>query len=143
MPSAVLDSTVLVSAFLNPGGAADALVTQAKEGVFRLGLAEEILAETERVLLTTDRIRRRYAYPDASVVRYIRSLRLLFPLVAELPPLTGIVRDPHDDMIVACAIQAQVRHIVTRDDDLLSLGSYAGITMITPEEFLALLRRIR
>lgn len=140
MPSAVLDSTVLVSAFLNAGGVSDALLTQAREGAFRLALAEDILAETERVLLTTDRIRRRYAYPDAAVAQYIRSLRTLFPPLGALPPLTGIVRDPNDDMIVACAVQAQTSHIVTRDADLLSLGSYEGITMITPEAFMALLR---
>ena len=44
---------LLVSAFLNPGGSSDAPLTEAREGAFRLVLAEEILAETERVLLTT------------------------------------------------------------------------------------------
>lgn len=141
MLSAVLDSTVLVSAFLNAGGVSDALLVRANEGLFRLALAEEILAETERVLLTTSRIRRRYGYSDVSVARYIRGLRTLFPLVTELPSLTGIMRDPNDDMIVACAVQAQVRHIVTRDADLLSLGSYEGIAMTTPEAFMALLRQ--
>jgi predicted nucleic acid-binding protein len=43
-------------------------------------------------------------------------------------------------MILACAVAASATYIVTRDNDLLSLASYNGITMITPEAFLALLR---
>jgi len=42
MPSAVLDSTVLVSAFLTPGGAAEALLDQARAGRFACALAEDI-----------------------------------------------------------------------------------------------------
>ncbi len=56
------------------------------------------------------------------------------------PPLTGIVRDPNDDMIVACAVAASASHIVTRDDDLLSLETYEGIVMLTPEAFMTVLR---
>ena len=43
-------------------------------------------------------------------------------------------------MIVACAVKAQADFIVTRDKDLLSLGSYAGIAMVTPERFRHMLR---
>ena len=39
-----------------------------------------------------------------------------------------------------CALAASAEYIVTRDKDLLSLGAYEGITMITPEEFLQVLR---
>jgi predicted nucleic acid-binding protein len=31
--------------------------------------------------------------------------------------------------------------VVTRDDDLLSLGTYEGIAIVTPEAFLTALRR--
>jgi predicted nucleic acid-binding protein len=50
-------------------------------------------------------------------------------------PLTGAVRDPEDDMIVACAVTGQADTIVSRDKDLLSLGSYGGIAIVTPEAF--------
>jgi predicted nucleic acid-binding protein len=44
-------------------------------------------------------------------------------------------------MILACAVAASASHVVTRDPDLLSLDTYAGIAIVTPEAFLALLRR--
>ena len=60
-------------------------------------------------------------------------------LVDELPHLT-VVRDPNDDMVIATAVRAQAAYIVTRDRDLLSLQHHEGITMITPEAFIAIVR---
>jgi uncharacterized protein len=137
---AVLDTTVLVSAFLTPGGAADALVDHAKAGRMTSAVAEDIIAETARVLLSTPRIRQRYPYTDADVQDYLQSLRQAAWLVSDLPPLSGLVRDPNDDMILACAVAASASHVVTRDDDLLALGTYEGIAIVTPEAFLTLLR---
>jgi hypothetical protein len=28
-----------------------------------------------------------------------------------VPPITGVVRDPNDDMVIACAVQARADHI--------------------------------
>jgi putative PIN family toxin of toxin-antitoxin system len=139
-PCAVLDSTILVSAFLTPGGAADALVDHAKAGRITCAVAEDILAETARVLLATPRIRQRYPYTDVDVQDYLRGVRQAALVVSELPPLSGIVRDPNDDMILACAVAASASHVVTRDDDLLSLGTHEGVMIVTPEAFLTMLR---
>jgi putative PIN family toxin of toxin-antitoxin system len=141
MPSAVLDSTVLVSAFLTPGGAADALLDQAKGGRFLCVLSEDIVAETTRVLLERPHIRQRYSYTDADVQEYAQGLRQAAFLVSALPSISGVVRDPNDDMILACAAGASAAHVVTRDPDLLSLETYKGIAIVAPEAFLALLRR--
>jgi predicted nucleic acid-binding protein len=46
----------------------------------------------------------------------------------------------NDDMVIACTLAAAADYVVSRDEDLLSLGTYEGITMTTPEEFIALLR---
>jgi predicted nucleic acid-binding protein len=60
-----------------------------------------------------------------------------------VPDIRGVVRDPNDDMIVACAVAAGADYIVTRDKDLLALGEYDGIAMIKREAFLAILRARR
>lgn len=137
---AILDSTILVSAFLTPGGAADALVDHAKAGHLTGAVAEAILAETARALLATPRIRQRYPYTDADVQDSLQGIRQAALVVSDLPPLTGIVRAPNDDMIFACAVAASASPVVTRDDDLLALGSYKGSAIVTPEAFLTLLR---
>jgi uncharacterized protein len=61
-------------------------------------------------------------------------------VVSDLPLLAGIVRDPNDDMILACAVAAWASPVVTRDEDLLSLGNCAGIAIVSPEAFLTLLQ---
>jgi putative PIN family toxin of toxin-antitoxin system len=136
---AVLDSTVLVSAFLTPRGAADAVLQYAVNDRFLCCLADAILEEIS-LRLASPRLQQRYTYGMGDVEMFSRLLRTSFVVLADLPPLTGIVRDPNDDMILACAVAAGASHVVTRDDDLLALGVYEGIAIVTPETFLGMLR---
>ncbi len=143
MTKAVIDTTVLVSAFLkpNPGGVSFELLLFAKEGRFELYLSDGILEEVADALMGYERIRRRYRYSDSSIVEYCQNLEELAKLVRKVPEVRGVVaRDPDDDMIVACALAADADYLVTRDKDLLSLGRHGRITMITPEAFLRVLR---
>ncbi|MCW5696854.1 MAG: putative toxin-antitoxin system toxin component, PIN family [Bauldia sp.] len=60
--------------------------------------------------------------------------------MADPPRVSGVVRDPNDDMVLACAVGGSAQHIVTRDKDLLSLGNYADIAIVAPETFIHVLR---
>jgi putative PIN family toxin of toxin-antitoxin system len=143
MRKAVLDTTILVSAFLRnvPGGASHDLLRFADEGAFDLYLSEEILEETAGVLFRQGRHRQRYAYSDEDVVEYCQELTRFATVVGDVPEIRGIVaRDPNDDMIIACALAAEVDYLVTRDKDLLSLGQYEVLKIVTPEAFLPELR---
>ncbi len=59
---------------------------------------------------------------------------------AEIVPghlqLPGVTRDPKDDAIVACAREGGADYIVSGDQDLLVLGEYEGIQVVTPRWFL-------
>jgi len=140
MRRVVFDTTILVSAFLRRGGLSDELLTLAVQGDFTLVLAPVIILEAWRKLLTDERIRARYVYSDERAHRFCRGLLRIAEVVRNLPPLTGVVRDPEDDMIVACAVAGQADSIVSRDKDLLSLGSYRDIVVVTPEMFRQQLR---
>jgi len=48
-----------------------------------------------------------------------------------------VCRDPNDDMILECAVLASAQFMISGDKDLLVLGSYSGIRIVTPAEFLA------
>jgi putative PIN family toxin of toxin-antitoxin system len=133
---------VLVSAFLTEGGVSAELLLYARAGVFVVSLSEEILTETEHTL-AYPRIRARYEYTDAEVTDFLDRLRVAANIITDLPSLTGIVRDPKDDMVIATAIRAQAGYIVTRDLDLLSLQTYENITIVTPEAFIAIVREHR
>ena len=136
MRRVVFDTTILVSAFLRPGGLADELLTLAAEDQFELVLSSAIIIETWRTLMSNERIRAEYPFSDERVHIYCLSLsEQATEVLRATPPLSGIVRDPRDDMIVACAVAGDADTVVSRDKDLLSLGSYRAISIMTPEAF--------
>lgn len=51
-------------------------------------------------------------------------------------PLSGIVRDPNDNHVLAAAAAAGSQFIVTGDRDLLALTSFQGVRILTPTAFL-------
>jgi putative PIN family toxin of toxin-antitoxin system len=139
MPRVVADTTVLISAFLTPRGVSSEFLRRAREAEFHIVLAPDILEETRDRLLRRRRLRRSYRYTDQRVHRFDRLLQTTTMLVTDLPPVSGIVRDPNDDMVIACALRARADYIVTRDKDLLSLSVHEDIRIVTPRQFLHLL----
>ena len=137
----VLDSVVAVSAFLTQGLTAD-LVFQCQETV-NLYTATEILQEIRQVLLEKPHIRNRYTYSSEKVETFIDYLKDISIIVAQLPEIRVIERDPKDDIIIACAVAASADYIISRDRDLLDLGNYQQIQIVPPEEFIHILRRER
>ena len=54
-------------------------------------------------------------------------------LKKEFVPVPNICRDPNDDMIIACAIDAAADYIVSGDEDLLILIIPGTPYLIIPE----------
>lgn len=137
----VLDSVVAVSAFLTEGLASDT-VSQCEKNAY-LYTTEEILQETRRVLLEKPHIRNRYNYSSEKVEVFINYLRNISTVVAQLPDIRVIERDPKDDIIISCAVAASADYIISRDRDLLDLGNYGEIQIVSPEEFMGILNEHR
>jgi putative PIN family toxin of toxin-antitoxin system len=135
-PLVVLDTTVLVSAFLTSKGVAGRVLTCARND-YVLVLSRDILAETLEKLLTKEKIRKAYRYSDLEARKYVDSLtQVVGVMVNDTVSIAGVVRDPDDDMIIACAATASADLIVTRDKDLLTLGSFESTRIVTPRELL-------
>jgi putative PIN family toxin of toxin-antitoxin system len=140
MLKAVLDTSILVRAFLKHEGV-NAKVLLGGKDQFELFLSEDILAETKLVLLTYERIRKKYHYTDDEVLEYLETLRAVAKQVLEkLPKIRVIERDPKDDPVLACALKAIVDYIVSKDDHLKDLKEYRGIRIVSSQEFLELLK---
>ncbi len=55
--------------------------------------------------------------------------------LVEPPPLPQpVCRDPDDDAILALALAARVELIVSGDDDLLALGNFQGVPIVSPAQ---------
>jgi len=136
---ALFDTTVLISAFLRPQGVAGILLDAARQQLYPCSLCEDIVVEVVRAL-AYPHIQERYRYRPDDSRAFCEALRASFPLALPSPTVVSISRDPGDDIILACAVAAAVTHLVTRDKDLLVIGTYEGITILSPEAFIALLR---
>ena len=140
MPRTVLDSSVLVSAFLAPRGAVASLLREPVRSRYRLCLSEFILTETAETLLTKPRLRAYAIYADGDVRDYIRWLLAEAEMVADVPEIRVVTDDPKDDPILAAALAAKAEYLVTGDKaHLLPIREYAGIRLVSPREFLDLL----
>ena len=59
--------------------------------------------------------------------------------IGEVPPIS---RDPKDDVFLATAAVAGADFLVSEDNDLLVLGTYGDVRIVTASVFLDLLEQI-
>jgi putative PIN family toxin of toxin-antitoxin system len=140
MPKAVLDSSVLVSAFIGSENELMQLLRLPLRHRYELVLSEDILSETAASLLTKERIRQYAEYTDEDVHGYLSWLLSVTKLVDELPELSVVPNDPKDNMVIATAVTAKADYLVTGDRrHLLPMKEYQGVVILSPRSFLDLL----
>lgn len=123
----VLDTNVVVSAQVF-GGTPRILVAEALKRGHLLATCAEILAEVEEVFQRDHIIQaaEKAGIPPPSIRAYAR-ITSFFPPI----PIPPTVRDPDDDIILGCALAAKADMVVSGDLDLLDLGSYENIRIMT------------
>jgi uncharacterized protein len=129
---AVFDTNVLMAAFLTEG-ICSGLLIRARKHAFNLVLCDDIIREFEGILIK----KFRFTSTDVSEISAIVS-EAASEILHKLDPFPNVCRDPNDDMIIACAIDAAADYIVTGDEDLLILKHYNDIVIINPRNFEAL-----
>jgi len=138
MIRAVVDTNTLISGLISPLGAPAQITRHWKRGDFLLLTSPALLAELRRVL-EYPRIADRLGWLDEERTQFVESFEALALITPGVLTLPGITRDPKDDPVVACAVEGGAGFIVSGDQDLLVLGTYGKVRMVTPREFLALL----
>jgi putative PIN family toxin of toxin-antitoxin system len=123
----VLDTNILIAALIARGVCADLL----EHCVLNHDLftSDFILSELREHLLGKFNYTRQEV--DDAIVLLESQMERVTPVSLEKP----ICRDSDDDQILATAIAAQVRCIVTGDKDLLVLRCHEGIEIISPHDF--------
>lgn len=56
--------------------------------------------------------------------------------VVEISEEVQVCRDPKDDKFLELAVCGQASYLITGDEDLLTLQSFRGISILTPAQFL-------
>jgi putative PIN family toxin of toxin-antitoxin system len=123
----VFDSGIWISAMQFGGTPLEAVVEAIAQD--RFAVCDQIEEEVVRVLTRkfgweAERVRADLAF------YWQEALRVEFQ-----GSVAGVCRDPKDEPILECAETGDAQHIVSGDRDLLSLGSYHGIRIITAREY--------
>jgi putative PIN family toxin of toxin-antitoxin system len=129
---AVFDTNVLIAAFLTEG-LCSGLLIRARKQAFNLVLCDDIIREFEGILIKKFKL----TSTDISEISAIVS-EAASEILHKLNPIPNICRDPNDDMMIACAIDATADYIVTGDEDLLILKKYKDVIIINSRNFEAL-----
>ena len=133
---AIIDSSVLISAFLTRDRAPGLLVKAGLDRRFEMYVSDQILAETNRRLRNRPKLSERYGYTDVEVTHYITDLAAAVTVLTDLPAIEPVCRDPDDDHVIAAALAATADCIISGDRDLLELSSHQGVRMLTVREAL-------
>ena len=137
MNRAVLDANVLVSAVIRPQGKPAQIVRQREDFVWLT--AEAILAEVADVL-PRKHIQKKYGVTAAQCRRFLAFVRAAATMV-DVRSVVAVIRDDEEDNpILACGKDGQADYIVTGDGHLLALKEFEGILIVTPDDFLKVLR---
>lgn len=122
----VPDTGFYIAAALKNGYARSYLVGRgAKFLSYQLFSSEAILLEVQK------KLEDKFGFDREQVVRAIQDIRKVIIIVHPTQKVEE-VRDPDNDKILECALEANAELIVAFDKDLLSLKEYKGIKIIHP-----------
>lgn len=130
----VLDTNVVAAGLLWEGPP-NRLIEQALDGKIELATSPALLVELEGILQRAKfapRLAKQPLSVAGLVLRYAELARLVHPK----PIVPVVLRDPEDDDVLACALEAQANLIVSGDRDLLELREYQAIPIVTAAEAL-------
>ena len=136
---AVLDTNALISglARLDTWASAPAdILRRWLDDEFELIVSPDILAELDRTW-SKPYFRSRRSLPH--VVRAEDAVRALARIVVPSTTIAGVAPHHEDDLILAAAVTAEADFLVTGDKRFLAVGSYAGVTILSPRAFLDVL----
>jgi putative PIN family toxin of toxin-antitoxin system len=132
----VLDTNVFISSFF--GGNPRSIIDTWKDGRLTLCLSQKIIDEYVEVLA-------RLGLSDSpELVELLKLFATGFHIVFTIrTPEIHVVTDPDDDKFIACALALKAGYVVTGDKALVDVQQYQGIKIVTPREFLEIIRGLK
>ncbi len=127
---AVLDTNVFVSSFF--GGNPRRIIDLWKTGRLTIGLSPDIIEEYIEVLGRLGLA----GEPELKEILDFLAQGTSIVFSANPPDLQVVKDDPDDDKFITCAVALKAEIVITGDKALRKVGSFGGIRILTPAEFL-------
>lgn len=138
MQNVVLDTNILVRAFIRPESRDGKMLRLVFGKKLRLWYSQRLLVEIFSVL-GYPRLKK-YGVTAKKAESFVKKIHRSGTVI--IPHNTNICRDQDDNEILGIALAISERElvsIITADKDLLVLkGTIEGVTIVTPQEFLKL-----
>jgi putative PIN family toxin of toxin-antitoxin system len=133
----VVDTNVIVSGLISPRGAPGEVLRLWHEGRFTWVTSRALLNELARAL-RYPKVSRRLPDAIARAAELTSHVEATGHVVEPTRPLDVIESDPADNRVLEAAVEGEADCVVTGDNDLLKLGEFEGISIITPARFVAI-----
>lgn len=132
MIKAVLDTNVFISALFWKG---------APYQIFKKILMGAILNFTSPQILEElkERLLYKFKLPPEKMKEFLEIIIFNSKIVYPKKKLKIVKKDPSDNKIIECALEAKASFIISGDKHLLKVKEYKGIKIISPKKFLDLL----
>ena len=135
MPRVILDTNVIVSAFLKPASNPALILSLFLEDYLTLCLCEEIWTEYREVLQ-----RQKFQQLDyESIKKFFSIIRAKALWVVPRVSVNILKSDPEDNKFLACALEAQADYLITGNIRHFPLKKFHGAQIINPKDFIELI----
>lgn len=129
---AIIDTNVFIAGLLWRGSP-HVLLEHAHAGTLTVISSSTLIAELAGVLGRA-KFAAILSKTSTSLERTTAEVRQLAEIIDPPPLEHPVCRDSTDDHVLALALSANADMVVSGDDDLLVLGSFANIPIVTPAE---------
>lgn len=127
----VLDTNVLISAFLFPGGPPELVYRLALEGQIELVTSPALLGEFGRILTT------KFGWAREPAEEAVRQIARIGHVMEPSERVREIKADPADDRVLEAALAGGAEVIVSGDRHLVRLGKWRNVRIVKPTDFLS------
>jgi len=126
----VLDTNILISAFIFPGGPPEAVYRLALEDRVELVTSRPLLVELGRVLTE------KFGWDSSRADEVVAQVARLGQVVRPTETVSEIAADPSDDRVLEAAAEGGAEVIVSGDRHLLRLGAWRAVHIEPAAKFL-------
>ena len=116
----VIDTNVVVSAFISPASPAARIFETYQQGTFALVVSAELLQEYEEAL-SYDKVRRYHKLDQSQIAKAMQELAATASLVEPPTPVSVVSQDPDDNQLFDCALAGHAEYIVSGDARVLAV----------------------
>jgi len=127
----VFDTNIFISALILPGSFAEKAILKVIEGSDELIISHDIIDEVLTVL--SNKFSRNREALSRTAINLAEIGRIVKPTER-----IGIFQDEPDNRILECAADGKADAIFTGDKEMLKLGSYKEIKIISLKDYLAM-----